>query len=43
MKVTVEFDDSDNTYIVDFMKLAKRLNITEEQVIRAVQDALSKV
>ena len=42
MKVTIYFEDSDKTYEVDFLKLAKKLKITEEQVKHAVQDALSK-
>jgi hypothetical protein len=42
MIVTVTFEDTDNTYTVDFIKLAKALNITEDQVKHAVQDVLSK-
>jgi len=42
MKVEITFEDNDKTYTVDFLKLAKHLKITEEQVKQAVQDALSK-
>lgn len=42
MKVEVSFEDNDNIYRVDFLKLAKLLKITEEQVIQAVQELLSK-
>lgn len=42
MRVTIEFEDNDKTYTVDFLKLAKKLKITEDQVKQAVQDALSK-
>ena len=42
MTVTVEFEDSESKYTVDFLRLCKRLGITEEQVKQAVQDILSK-
>lgn len=42
MTVTVEFEDNANKYAVDIFRLTKRLNITEEQIIQAVQDILSK-
>lgn len=42
MKVEITFEDSGNVYTIDFLKLAKRLKITEEQVKQAVQDVLSK-
>jgi hypothetical protein len=42
MKVQIEFEDNDNIYSVDFFKLVKLLKITEEQVIQAVQELLSK-
>jgi hypothetical protein len=42
MKVQIEFEDNDNIYNVDFFKLVKLLKITEEQVIHAVQELLSK-
>lgn len=42
MKVTVEFEDNDHVYTVDFFKLAKKLKITEAQVKQAVQSIVSK-
>lgn len=36
MKVTVEFEDNNNVYTVDFLALIKRLKITEQQVRAAV-------
>lgn len=42
MRVTVYFEDTEREYQVDFMKLAKKLKITEAEVIKAVQDLLSK-
>lgn len=42
MKITVFFDDNDHEYTIDFFKLAKSLNITEEQIKLAVQDIISK-
>lgn len=42
MRVTVEFEENGNKYKVDFLRLAKILNITEEQVKMAVNDLLSK-
>lgn len=42
MKVTVEFDDNDHIYTVDFVKLAKALDITEEDIKRAVYELIRK-
>jgi hypothetical protein len=42
MTVTIEFEESGKKYTVDFLKLSKQLNITEEQIKQAVQDVLSK-
>lgn len=42
MTVEVVFEDNDSIYRVDFLKLAKQLGITEDQVKHAVQDLLSK-
>jgi len=42
MKITVEFEDNEHIYTVDFLRLAKKLKVTEEQIIQAVQDILSK-
>jgi len=42
MKVEVSFEDNDNIYKVDFFKLVKLLKITDEQVIHAIQELLSK-
>lgn len=42
MKVTVIFDDNDHEYQVDFLKLAKKLNITEAQIKQVVQEIISK-
>lgn len=42
MTVTVYFEDSDKTYTIDFLRLAKQLRITEDQIKQAVQDILSK-
>jgi len=42
MKVEVTFEDNDHVYTVDFIKLAKKLGITAEQIKKAVQEEISK-
>jgi len=42
MKVTVEFEDNDHEYSIDFFKLAKYLKITDDQIRQAVQKIMSK-
>jgi len=41
VKVTVYFEDSGQTYEVDFLKLAKHLGLTEADVRTAVNNQLA--
>lgn len=36
MKVEVSFEDNDNIYKIDFVKFAKELGLTEEQIKKVV-------
>jgi hypothetical protein len=42
MEVTVTFADSDKIYTVDFLKLAKKLKLTEEQIRRTVIELVAQ-
>jgi len=42
MKVTVYFEDNDNTYEVDLFKLTKKLKVTEEQIKKAVLETVAQ-
>lgn len=40
MKLIIVFDDRDYNYEIPFKKIAKRLGVTEEQVIDVVKEVL---
>lgn len=42
MKVVVTFEDHDKVYTLDFLKLAKKLKITDQDVKKAVLDLLAE-
>ena len=42
MILTITFEDNDHKYTVDFLKIAKQLKVSEEDIKKVVLDYLSK-